>query len=72
MYFNSKDRDRDGLISFDEFCDRETINERSFRAIDQVNQVLFNQTRSLDQCFSSGVPRPTSVAQNFSSCAAKS
>ena len=35
MYFNSKDRDRDGLISFDEFCDRETINERSFRAIDQ-------------------------------------
>jgi hypothetical protein len=34
MYFNSKDRDLDGLISFDEFCDRETINERSFRAID--------------------------------------
>ena len=35
MYFNSKDRDRDGQISFDEFCDRETINERSFRAFDQ-------------------------------------
>ena len=41
MYFNSKDRDLDGLISFDEFCDRETINERSFRAIDQVNHSSF-------------------------------
>ena len=34
IYFNSKDRDRDGRISFDEFCDRETVAERAFRAMD--------------------------------------
>ncbi len=45
MYFNSKDRDRDGLISFDEFCDKETINERSFRALDQVKVNFGRYTR---------------------------
>ena len=28
LYFNSKDRDRDGRISFDEFCDRETVRQK--------------------------------------------
>jgi Ca2+-binding EF-hand superfamily protein len=32
--FHSKDRDLDGRISFDEFCDQETVNERAFRAMD--------------------------------------
>ena len=31
MFFNSKDKDRDGKISYDEFCDRETITERAFK-----------------------------------------
>ncbi len=34
LFFNSKDRDRDGRISYEEFCDRETMNERAFRAMD--------------------------------------
>ena len=34
MYFNVKDRDRDGRISYDEFCGRETLNERAFKAMD--------------------------------------
>lgn len=31
MYFNVKDRDRDGKISYDEFVGRETMNERAFK-----------------------------------------
>ena len=34
MFFNSKDRDRDGRISYEEFCDKETVNERAFKAMD--------------------------------------
>ncbi len=34
LFFNSKDRDRDGRISYEEFCDRETVNERAFKAMD--------------------------------------
>jgi hypothetical protein len=34
LFFNSKDRDRDGRISYEEFCDRETVSERAFKAMD--------------------------------------
>ena len=34
LFFNSKDRDRDGRISYEEFCDKETVNERAFKAMD--------------------------------------
>lgn len=34
LYFSSKDKDRDGLISYTEFCGRKTTNEKAFEALD--------------------------------------
>merc|ERR550525_145411 len=34
LYFSSKDRDRDGRISYAEFCGKKTINEKAFEALD--------------------------------------
>merc|ERR1712156_116861 len=34
LYFATKDKDRDGRISYDEFCDRKTKTEIAFEALD--------------------------------------
>ena len=47
LFFNSKDRDRDGLISYEEFCDRETVNERAFRAMDVNRDGLISKAEML-------------------------
>ena len=46
-FFNIKDRDRDGRISFEEFCDRETVNERAFKAMDLNNDGFVTKTEML-------------------------
>ena len=47
LYFNSKDRDRDGRISYEEFCDRETVNERAFKAMDLNNDGFVTKNEML-------------------------
>lgn len=47
LFFNSKDRDRDGRISYEEFCDRETVNERAFKAMDINSDGYITKTEML-------------------------
>ena len=47
LFFNSKDRDRDGKISFEEFCDRETVTERAFKAMDVNGDGYISKTEML-------------------------
>ena len=60
IYFNSKDRDRDGRISFDEFCDRETVAERAFRAMDTNGDGYVSKAEML-QASSRGARRQVTV-----------
>ncbi len=52
LFFNSKDRDRDGRISYEEFCDRETVNERAFKAMDLNNDGFITKVKERSKVFS--------------------
>ena len=63
IYFKSKDRDRDGRISFDEFCDRETVSERAFRAMDTNGDGYISKSEML-QASTRGARRQVNASEN--------
>lgn len=54
LYFATKDKDRDGLISYDEFCDKKTKTEIAFEALDTNSDGYITKTELVTASIRSG------------------
>merc|ERR1719351_712445 len=54
LYFATKDKDRDGLISYDEFCDKKTKTEIAFEALDTNSDGYISKTEVVTASIRSG------------------